>query len=58
MSRLKQNLMMMMSFICSCRNNNQPTAIYPLGTILDVLAHAARDSHAHHDFMRCDFHHG
>jgi hypothetical protein len=24
--------------------------------ILDVLAHAALDSHAHHDFMRCDFH--
>ena len=24
--------MMMMTFICSCRNNNQPTAIYPLGT--------------------------
>jgi hypothetical protein len=23
---------MMMSFICSCRNNNQPTDIYPLGT--------------------------
>jgi hypothetical protein len=25
-------MMMMMSFICSCRNNNQPNAIYPLGT--------------------------
>jgi hypothetical protein len=24
--------MMMMTFICSCRNNNQPTVIYPLGT--------------------------
>jgi hypothetical protein len=24
--------MMMMTFICSCRNNNQRTAIYPLGT--------------------------
>ena len=24
--------MMMMSFICPCRNNNQPNAIYPLGT--------------------------
>jgi hypothetical protein len=23
---------MMITFICSCRNNNQPTAIYPLGT--------------------------
>jgi hypothetical protein len=23
---------LMMSFICSCRNNNQPNAIYPLGT--------------------------
>ena len=22
----------MITFICSCRNNNQPTAIYPLGT--------------------------
>jgi hypothetical protein len=22
-------LLMMMTFICSCRNNNQPTAIYP-----------------------------
>jgi hypothetical protein len=24
--------MMMMSFICSCRNNNHPKAIYPKGT--------------------------
>jgi hypothetical protein len=24
--------LMMMTFICSCRNNNQPNAIYPLGT--------------------------
>jgi hypothetical protein len=23
---------MMMTFICSCTNNNQPAAIYPLGT--------------------------
>jgi hypothetical protein len=23
---------MMITFICSCRNNNQPTVIYPLGT--------------------------
>ena len=23
-------MMMMMTFICSCRNNNQPNAIYPL----------------------------
>jgi hypothetical protein len=26
------SLLLMMTFICSCRNNNQPTAIYPLGT--------------------------
>ena len=25
-------VMMMMSFICSCRNKNQPKAIYPKGT--------------------------
>jgi hypothetical protein len=25
-------MMMMMSFICSCRNKNQPKAIYPKGT--------------------------
>jgi hypothetical protein len=24
--------MMMMSFNCSCRNKNEPNAIYPLGT--------------------------
>ena len=24
--------LVMMTFICSCRNNNQPTDIYPLGT--------------------------
>jgi hypothetical protein len=27
-----QKHLMMMTFICSCRNNNQTTAIYPLGT--------------------------
>jgi hypothetical protein len=27
-------VVMMMIFICSCRNNNQPNAIYPLGTFL------------------------
>jgi hypothetical protein len=27
-------MMMMMSFICSFRNNNYPTDIYPLGTLL------------------------
>jgi hypothetical protein len=26
------NMMMMMSFICSCRNKNQPKVIYPKGT--------------------------
>jgi hypothetical protein len=32
-SELTHNrMMMMMTFICSYRNNNQPTAIYPLGT--------------------------
>jgi hypothetical protein len=25
-------LLMMTTFTCSCRNNNQPTAKYPLGT--------------------------
>jgi hypothetical protein len=25
-------VMMMMSFICSCRNKNQPKTIYPKGT--------------------------
>jgi hypothetical protein len=29
-------LMMMMSFICSCRNKNQPKAIYPNGTSHDT----------------------
>jgi hypothetical protein len=28
--------MMMMTFICSCRNNKQSTAMYPLGTFLVV----------------------
>jgi len=28
------NTMMMIPFICSCTNNNKPTAIYPLGTFL------------------------
>jgi hypothetical protein len=26
--------MMMMSYTCSCRNKNEPNAIYPLGTSL------------------------
>ena len=30
-STLDEVIMMMMPFICSCRNNNQSTAIYPLG---------------------------
>jgi hypothetical protein len=30
-SRRAQDHMMMMTFICSGRNNNQPTAIYPSG---------------------------
>jgi hypothetical protein len=32
--------MMMMSFICSCRNNNQPNAIYPWGTF--VMRHTTQ----------------
>ena len=50
---LISNLMMMMPFICVLHYVKTQTTC-----ILDVLAHAARDSHARYDFMRFDFHHG
>jgi hypothetical protein len=32
-----------MTFICSCRNNNQPNAIYPLGTCAKESASTSLD---------------
>ena len=40
-------VLMMMSFICSCRNNNQPNAIYPLGTFHWGLKKLKKAAKAH-----------
>ena len=40
-------VLMMMSFICFCRNNNQPNAIYPLGTFHWGLKKLKKAAKAH-----------